>query len=254
MFYLFSKILYALVAPVSLVVLFFIGYLVSTNKKFLYTAFFLTVFFSNPFIAQTMMGWYETKPIAIPANEHYDAIILLGGFTSTIEVDGKPRPVYSDGNDRMMQAIDLFTDGVSHCLIYSAGRDSVFNQYLPESILGKRYLVKSGIPDSCIWVESSSINTYENAKFTRELLEHKMPNWQQKKFLLLSSGFHLPRAVACFKKQGIHVVPYATDLRSIQSKFTLLNTLMPTYGGFEIWTFLLKEWIGQAVYRLKGYC
>jgi uncharacterized SAM-binding protein YcdF (DUF218 family) len=81
-----------------------------------------------------------------------------------------------------------------------------------------------------------------------------MPNWQQKKFLLLSSGFHLPRAVACFKKQGIQVVPYATDLRSIQSKFTLLNTLMPTYGGFEIWTFLLKEWIGQAVYRLKGYC
>jgi hypothetical protein len=28
---------------------------------------------------------------------------------------------------------------------------------------------------------------------------------------------------------------------------------MPTYGGFEIWTFLLKEWIGLAVYKLKGY-
>lgn len=254
MFYLLSKILYAMVAPVSLVVLFFLFYFISSQKKYLYVAFVLTVFFSNPFIAQKVMGWYETAPVAIPSNQHYDAIILLGGFTTTVEIDGKTRPVYSDGNDRMMQAIDLFTDGVSNCLIYSAGRDSVFNKYLPESILGKKYLVKSGIPDSCIWIESSSINTYENAKFTRALLEQRMPNWQKKKFLLLSSGFHLPRAVACFKKQGIQVDPYATDLRSIQSKFTLLNTLMPTYGGFEIWTFLLKEWIGQAVYRLKGYC
>ncbi len=254
MFYLFSKILYALVAPVSLVVLFFLIYFISKRKLYLYIAFALTVFFSNPFIAQTCMAWYETKPVAIPPKKKYDALILLGGFTSTIEVDGKIRPVYSDGNDRMMQAIELFRDGISNCIIYSAGRDSVFNEYLPESVVGKQYLVKSCIPDSCILIESVSINTYENAKFTRTLLEKKIPNWQQKHFLLLSSGFHLPRAIACFQKQGIPVDAYATDIRSIQSKFTLLNTLMPTYGGFEIWTFLLKEWIGIAVYKLKGYC
>ncbi len=220
----------------------------------MYFAFGLTVFFSNPYIAQTCMGWYETKPVVIPSNKHYEAIILLGGFTSSILIDDKPRPVFSDGNDRVMQAIDLYKQGVSNCIIYSAGKDSVFNRYLAESELGKEYMLKSCIPDSCIFVESVSMNTYENAKFTKQLLEQKFKNWQQKEFLLLSSAFHLPRAMACFQKQGITVYPYATDMRSIQSKFTLLNTLMPTYGGFEIWTFLLKEWIGTAVYKLKGYC
>jgi uncharacterized SAM-binding protein YcdF (DUF218 family) len=61
------------------------------------------------------------------------------------------------------------------------------------------------------------------------------------------------RAMACFEKQGFNVTAYSTDLRSNNSKLSVMNTIMPTYGGFEIWTFLLKEWIGLAVYKLKGY-
>ncbi|MFY8108320.1 MAG: YdcF family protein [Bacteroidia bacterium] len=253
MFYFLSKVLYGIVAPVSLVLIMFIIYFISGIKKWIYWAFGLMLFFSNPFIAQTVMGWYEIDPIRIEKGKKYDGIIILGGFISNVDVDGENRAVFSDGNDRMMQALYLFKNKVSNRIIYTAGRDTIFTKYSPEALLGKEYLMKSGIPDTCIWAEIRSINTFENAYLTKEMLQKKDPNWKKKEYLILTSAFHMRRAMACFEKQGFQVTAYSTDMRSSRSKFSVLNTIMPTYGGFEIWTFLLKEWIGLVVYQLKGY-
>jgi uncharacterized SAM-binding protein YcdF (DUF218 family) len=61
------------------------------------------------------------------------------------------------------------------------------------------------------------------------------------------------RAIACFKKQNFNIDAYSTDIRSSRSRNTILNTIMPNYGGFQAWTFLWKEWIGLVVYKIKGY-
>jgi uncharacterized SAM-binding protein YcdF (DUF218 family) len=253
MFYFLSKVLYGIVAPVSLVLIMFIIYFISGVKKWIYWAFGLTIFFTNPFIAQTAIGWYEVEPIRIEKGKKYDGLIILGGFISNVNVDGEDRAVFNDGNDRMIQAFNLYKDKVSNRIVYTAGRDTVFTRFLPEALLGKAFLMKCGVPDSCIWAEYKSINTFENAYLTKEMLQKKDPNWKKKEYLILTSAFHMRRAMACFEKQGFNVTAYSTDLRSNNSKLSVMNTIMPTYGGFEIWTFLLKEWIGLAVYKLKGY-
>jgi uncharacterized SAM-binding protein YcdF (DUF218 family) len=153
----------------------------------------------------------------------------------------------------MLQAIDLYKRGVSSKIIYTGGADTVFGDYEAEAILGKNFLIKCGIPDSCIWIETKSMNTYQNAAFTAKMLDKKDKNWQQKKYLLCTSGFHMRRAKACFQKQNFKVDAYSTDIRSIRSKDNVLNTIMPSYGGFQIWTYLWKEWIGLVVYKMKGY-
>ena len=89
MFYFLSKVLYGIVAPVSLVLIMFIIYFISGVKKWIYWAFGLMLFFSNPFIAQTVMGWYEIDPIRIEKGKKYDGIIILGGFISNVDVDGE---------------------------------------------------------------------------------------------------------------------------------------------------------------------
>jgi uncharacterized SAM-binding protein YcdF (DUF218 family) len=253
MFYFLSKVLYAMVAPVSIIIVLFLLYIFTKIKGYLWWGFGLLVFFTNPFIAQLVMGWYEVKPVAVKKNQHYDAIIIPGGFVTNYEVDGQLRVNFSDGNDRMMQAIDLFKRGISNRIIYTAGSDTVFAAYKPEAELGRLFLLKCGIPDTCIWIETKSINTYQNAAFTKVLLEKMDPNFKRKKYLLVTAGFHMPRAAACFKKAEITCDPYVTDLRSIRSKDNVLNTFIPTYGGLQNWTILLKEWIGLVVYQLKGY-
>lgn len=253
MFYFLSKILYALVAPVSIVILFFFLYILTHVKRYLYLAFFLLLFFTNPWIAQQIMAWYEVDPIALEQKNQYDAIIIPSGFVINFSVDGQKRTNFSDGNDRMLQAIDLFKRGISNRIIYTGGSDTIFGSFEPESKLGKDFLIACGIPDSCIWIESQSINTYQNAAFTAQMLDIKDKNWRQKKYLLCTAGFHMRRAMACFEKQNFKVDAYSTDIRSIRSKNTILNTIMPNYGGFQAWTFLWKEWIGLVVYKIKGY-
>ncbi|MFN4084159.1 MAG: YdcF family protein [Bacteroidia bacterium] len=254
MFYILSKILYPLVAPVSLVIIYFLLYAFLKIKSHFYTGLFLLLFFTNPYIAQHAIGIWEIEGVNINTNDKHEAIIILGGFASTKNIDGVPRPVFSDGNDRLMQTLDLYRRGVSNKIIYTAGTDSIFYYNEPESIIGKRYLMLCGIPDSAIWVETESINTYENAVFTRELLKKKDENWADKKYVIVTSAFHMRRAIACYKKAGFkNLTPYGTDFRSIRPKNTIINTIIPTYGGLENWTYLFKEIIGMFVYKIKGY-
>ncbi len=253
MFYVLSKVLYAFVAPISLIIILFLMYAFTKIKKYFWWGLGLLLFFSNPFISQLVMGWYEIEPVALGKNDKYDGLIIPGGFVTNYIIDGQLRINFSDGNDRMMQAIDLFKRGVSKRIIYTGGADTIFGGYKAEAELGRLFLMKCGIPDSCIWIEKRSVNTYQNASFTAQLLSEKDPAWQQKKYLLITSGFHMRRALGCFTKAGIQVSPYATDLRSIRSKDHIVNTFIPAYGGIQNWTYVIKEWIGLFVYKMKGY-
>lgn len=253
MFYFLSKILYGLIAPASFIILLFLLFIITKIKHYFWWGFGLLVFFTNPWVAQKVMGWYETDPVAINKKNAYDAIIIPSGFVTNFKIDGQLRINFSDGNDRMLQSIDLFKRGIANKIIYTGGADTIFGGFEPESKLGKQFLIKCGIPDSCILIETGSLNTFQNAALTAKMLDKKMPNWKQMKFLLVTAGFHMKRAMGCFEKQGFQVDPYSTDIRSIRNKETVLNTLMPTYGGLQVWTYLLKEWVGLVVYKFKGY-
>ncbi len=253
MFYFLSKVLYALVAPMSVIIILFLLYLLTKIRAYFYWAFGLLLVLSNPYLAMRAMQLYEVPPRVIAKNQKYDAILLPGGFVSNYTIDGEVRVNFSDGNDRMMQAIDLFKRGVSNKIIYSAGADTVFSAYLPEAELGRLFLLKCGIPDSCILVENKAMNTYENAILSQKILAKMDASYLNKKYVLVTAAFHMRRALACYEKAGIHCDSYSTDLRSIRGKDTLLNTIIPSYGGLQNWTLLFKEFLGLAVYKWRGY-
>ncbi len=253
MFYFLSKVAYALIAPLSIVIIFFLLYFITKVKRNLYYGFGLLIFFTNPWLAQTVIKFYEVPPISIAKAEQFEAIIVPSGFVSNFMLNGVVRANFNDGNDRMCQAIDLYKSGIAKKIIYTGGADTVFGGFVPESKLGKEFMVKCGIPDSCVIIETLSMNTHQNAKYTASMLENLDKNWKQKRYVLVTAGFHMFRAKLCFEKQGFNVVPYSADIKSLRSRNTILNTIIPSYGGFQLWTFMMKEWIGLVVYKVKGY-
>ncbi len=253
MFYFLSKVVYALIAPLSIVIIFFLLYFITKVKRNLYYGFGLLIFFTNPWLAQTVIKFYEVPPISIAKTEQFEAIIVPSGFVSNFMLNGVVRANFNDGNDRMCQAIDLYKSGIAKKIIYTGGADTVFGGFVPESKLGKEFMVKCGIPDSCIIIETLSMNTHQNAKYTASMLENLDKNWKQKRYVLVTAGFHMLRAKLCFEKQGFNVVPYSADIKSLRSRNTILNTIIPSYGGFQLWTYMMKEWIGLVVYKVKGY-
>ena len=121
-----------------------------------------------------------------------------------------------------------------------------------EAELLKRFLMMTGMPEADILIEEKSVNTRENALFTKEFLEKEGIATQQE-FVLITSAFHMPRSKKCFDKVGLNTIPFPVYYYSHDVKYDLPSLLYPGPGAISSWQLLVKELIGLVVYRLVGY-
>ena len=68
--------------------------------------------------------------------------------------------------------------------------------------------------------------------------------------ILVTSSFHMPRAVSFFNKAGIEVIPYPTDFRS-NIKDTTWLSLVPDAMALGMTSDGIREFIGRLYYRTK---
>lgn len=111
----------------------------------------------------------------------------------------------------------------------------------------KETLSDAGIPGDMISTEGNSRSTYENAVLTARLLRAKDIH----RIVLVTEAYHMPRAVLCFRRQGLEVIPAGCAARYLRfegrwSQF-LPSAQMVQYNEDN-----LHEWIGLAWYRLTG--
>lgn len=159
------------------------------------------------------------------------------------------RPVYSMSVDRLLQTIALYKEGKIEKILLTGGSGHVFLQDQKESFFIAKVLQQAGIPDSNIIIEDQSRNTYENAIYTRDLVE-KMGI--KGKFLLITSSFHMKRSLACFKKAGMSVYPYPVDAKT-RSFSLAIDSFLPEPFYFTLWDQIIHEWVGLAAYKFSGY-
>jgi uncharacterized SAM-binding protein YcdF (DUF218 family) len=104
--------------------------------------------------------------------------------------------------------------------------------------IAKRQLMSLGVPEQKIILENKSINTEQNAKFTKKLLEEH--NLQRP--ILVTSAFHMERAVRNFKANDIRIQAYPTDYQYGPKLILEPNQFTPS---FQPATFLaIKEYVG----------
>jgi|SRR6185312_449200 len=253
MFFILSKLLAFIIAPVVWVAALLLWALFTKDarkkQKRLIITFVVFYFFSNSFILDEFMRPYETPAVsesALPGK--YDAGIVLGGM---IAYDPTlVRPQFSRAVDRLMQAVTLYRDGKIRKIFISGGSGSILEKNVLEAQILKDYLLKVGIPDSSIIVESHSKNTRENALFSKPLLDSLNKNGR---YILITSAMHMPRAERCFEKVGIHTTPYSVDRFSGPRKFIFDHLFIPTTGALDGWNVLLHEWLGFITYKISGY-
>jgi uncharacterized SAM-binding protein YcdF (DUF218 family) len=95
------------------------------------------------------------------------------------------------------------------------------------------------------WVEGDSINTYQNASLSAQLLRKE--NIQQ--ILLVTDAIHIPRARLAFEHAGLRVAPVpsqfvASDDFQLARFITNAQSLKNSY-------YAIHEWLGLLVYRLR---
>ncbi len=205
--------------------------------------------FSTPLFANWLIssleddyppGWIEIMPRA-------NVAILLGGMASMPATS--PTPQFSDAVDRLFYAAQLYHAGNVDYILVSGGNLPWQPASIPEAVVVAAVLVRMGVPQDAIVVESKSQNTHENAVFSKTIVEES--GWDSA--LLVTSGSHMPRALAAFSKAGIDAVPAATDLRAYWPRPQSALDLMPDAGALALTTDAIKEYIGLVVYRMRGW-
>ena len=255
MFFIISKILSSILSPFSWVVLLIILSLIFSNpkkkKRVLISALIITLFFSNSVIIDEFIFLWE-KPITKESElKKYDAGIVLGGGMIRIDNKNDNRLIFQGNTDRLFQAIYLYKKGYINNILLSSGSGSLVFKDQLESTLIRKYLIDIGIPDSVIIVDSISKNTYENAKYTAQILNNKFKGGT---FLLITSSIHMRRAAACFKKQNIIFDIYPTNkITSNVRRWDIGYLIIPDIENFFKWEKFLHETTGYLTYKIMGY-
>jgi uncharacterized SAM-binding protein YcdF (DUF218 family) len=254
MFFILSKILSFLFIPLVWIIALLLFALLSKNakrkKQALLTAALLLILLSNSFLFDECMRMWEVPAAhATELQPVYDAGIILSGVLSYDH--SFDRLQFNRRNDRLMQAIELYKTGRIKKLFFTGGSGSLVYRDNKESQMVKRFLTSIGIPEHDIIIEDASNNTHENAQFSKPILAS---NFNNGKFLLITSAFHMRRSVACFNKQEIVVTPYSVDRYSGPRKYQFDHLLVPHSETLFNWDSLIHEWVGYAVYKIVGYC
>jgi len=98
-------------------------------------------------------------------------------------------------------------------------------------------------------VEDRSRNTRENAAFTVEILQ----GMKLDRILLVSSAWHLPRAVEAFERFGLRVTPAPTVFETRDDSDGMqLDDFLPGVGSLERSYLAIHEYLGRVWYRLRA--
>lgn len=254
MFFGASKILWALIQPLNfLFLLMALGLLLSLKWEkagirllILSVSLFLLLGFLP--IGHSMMVYLETRyerPAKLP--KEVEGIILLGGAVNAELSIVHKYPVTYNSAERLSDAIQLSRKYPVAEFVVSGGSGHFGRPDAKETPFVSLYLRQLRVSNPWVIYEDKSRNTYENALFSDALV---LPN-KGERWILITSAFHMPRAVAAFDKVGWEVIPYPTDHRTSgrHEWFPEGFSLLENYEHLDI---ALREFVGIAVYYLTG--
>lgn len=205
---------------------------------------------SMPIVANTVLGTLEQRYPAVALSGIPDSkcIVLLGG---AIEPVRPPRVDINllDSVDRISKTASLYRAGKAKVVIVSGGNQPWSPQLKSEAVETRTLLVAWGVPADAIVVDETSRNTYENALNSKTLLREsgcKTP-------LLVTSAAHMTRSVDSFAKLGVEVFPVSADVRAVKTLRLTVFDFIPDTHALEMTTNAMHEWIGQKIYRFRGW-
>ncbi len=236
-----------LLPPGIFIILFFLlgVYLFRYSRKaagILLAANLLFYLCTTAWVGDALIGFLERKHTP-PAKIEGDVIVMLGGGTRK----GTPN-VFGEGHLSGYAANRLLTCAQLYRLldvpiIVSGGQ--VYEDSANEADIARTVLTGLGIPEERIIMEQSSLNTTQNARYTAEIL--KVHGFQRP--ILVTSAFHMERALRQFEKVGLKPVPYPTDYQSDFEKKLQLKDFWPSADALHKVSLALKEYIGILAAR-----
>jgi len=207
---------------------------------------------SMPVTAHFFIGFLEWQnPPLGELPEDVQAIVVLGSGVlepSTFRPEAELDPA---GTYRTCHAARLYqrlARAGRPCLVLASGGKvdaSRPGPFCAEPMVD--LLVEMGVPREQILAEVESRSTYENALYSARLLQQRGLN----RVLVVTDGWHLPRAMACFHKQGLQPIAAGCQYNAVAWEPDW-EMVVPSPARLVDVSLAIHEWLGLAWYKVSG--
>ena len=199
-----------------------------------------------PLGARLFLPLENRFPVARDLPERIDGIIALGGVVDQFVTVARGQVALGGAVERLTEFAALARRYPDARLVFTSGSGDLVRQDVKEADVLRPFFDVLGLDADRIVFENQSRNTYENAVVTLELVK---PD-SGETWILVTSAFHMPRAVGCFRRAGWRVIPYPVDFNFTgdeiyEVSFDLVSGIGSFAGG-------LHEWLGLTFYWLTG--
>jgi uncharacterized SAM-binding protein YcdF (DUF218 family) len=195
--------------------------------------------------AQQLTPAWAAAPMA-PDWHRYTGVVVLGGALEPAWVRaGNGQVGLNAAAERMTVPVVLMRQHAHLRLLYTGREAALQSAGEPQAVQARAFFESLGVPDERMQFEAASRTTYENA-----VLSAAAPGVDKSRpWLLVTSAWHMPRALATFRAAGWNVTPYPVDyltgVHTPWTEYSLTNSL-------QRWQLALHEWIGLLAYRAAG--
>ena len=180
-------------------------------------------------------------PVPPPDLPPPEGIIVLGGaIDDAIEPGPTARPIFDEGGERLTEAVVLAKRYPQARVVYTSGSSSFAGATSTEALQARKLMSQMGIAPERVTIEDKSRNTEENARFTAAIV-HPQPS---QRWIVVTSAFHMPRAMGVFEKAGFHPIAYPVSFRTRGRWPDDLRLRFEPVRNLRTFEIAVHEWIG----------
>ena len=255
MFFTVSKLFWMVVQPTNLIGLALVLGAVLLWTKWRRTGRWMVMVAGLAYAAclNLATGQYLIAPLEnrfradIEKLQDVDGVIVLGGPIDGPLSQSRGQVALFDGSERYFEFIRLMQHYPDALGVVSGGSPALRQRAHGQAHYARTLLRNVGLDTDRVVFEEKARNTYENADFSKHIVKPRPGST----WLLVTSAYHMPRAMGVFETGGWTVAPYPVDFRSEADG--IKRYFNPAGGeALGLVDIAVKEWIGLFAYYLTG--
>jgi uncharacterized SAM-binding protein YcdF (DUF218 family) len=173
-----------------------------------------------------------------------DGIIVLSGAVDLARSFDRGEFSLNGAAERFVAFAEMARRHPEARLVYTGGS---IGRSRSEALLAAEQMKRLGISTERLLIETASQTTWDNARNTKALLGAAA----QGRWVLITSAWHMPRAMGSFQKVGLTVIPYPVDYQT-RGRADLIRPFTVVGYGLQRLDIAVREWLGLLGYRMSG--
>jgi len=183
-------------------------------------------------------------------------IIILGGAENRLVGGARGAPTLNEAGERLLEGAILARKFPGAKVAFSGGEAGILYKSDSEAEGAAALLTQLGVERERLILEANARDTFENAVYLKKELGGqnalgKGALGKDKRWLLITSAYHMPRSIGAFRQAGFDVEPWPVDYRT-RGPADFAKPFDKVSEGLRRVDTATREWVGLLAYWLTG--